>query len=209
MQVLVHLHTWAPMLESLRWKADARPESSLIWNWKLVLGSVKRTTCKMLLWCDRETKSSEVAKGRMVSGNPGHEPLIWCVVARSTAISSIYWSPSTPVSFSRAAESIIASIKTFHNTHEYQISLLCGPRFRLRRRGGPFQMYDIYCGIDGVGLACHEVAVVLGGLKPGWAMSPVFVNRLYEYSIHDNQTFPTIRWATSHTQGAILLIPSV
>lgn len=47
-------------------------------------------------------------------------------------------------------------------------------------------MYDIYCGIGGVGLACHEVVVVLGGRKPGWAMSPVFVNRLYEYSIHGN-----------------------
>jgi len=47
-------------------------------------------------------------------------------------------------------------------------------------------MYDIYCGIGGVGLACHEVAVVLGGRKPGWAMSPVFVNRLYEYSVYDN-----------------------
>ena len=67
-------------------------------------------------------------------------------------------------------------------------------------------MYDIHCGIGSVGLARHEVAVVLGGRKPGWAMSPVSVNRLYEYSIHDNQTFPTIRRATSHTRAAI---PSV
>ena len=47
-------------------------------------------------------------------------------------------------------------------------------------------MRDTYCGIGGVELACHEVAVLLGGCKLGWAMSPVFVNRLYEYSIHDN-----------------------
>ena len=53
-------------------------------------GVCETETCRMLLWCNRETKSSEVAKGRMVSGNPGHEPLIWCVVASSTAISSIY-----------------------------------------------------------------------------------------------------------------------